>query len=155
MPNIMLLVQTDKHFRDGRKIQTSSSAEAQLIAKAVAAFSWNNHQQQETGQPLLESKVCIVLILFTRVNNDILIYSQIISGIVMKGTLSIFFKIPVTQQLVTAIMHPAEPTIVAVHSPDLPQPNLSWSEGMEPLDTDRQHILKCFKTFKAIVGVGI
>ena len=49
--------------------------------------------------------------------------------------------------------YPAEPTIVAVHSPNLPQPNLSWSEGMEPLDTNRQHILKCFKTFKAIVGI--
>jgi hypothetical protein len=104
---------------------------------------------------LLESKVCIVLILFTRVDNDTLIYSQIIPGIVIKGILPIFFKTPVTQQLVTAIMHgqyPAEPTIVAVHSPDLPQPNLIWSEGMEPLD-NRQHILKCFEAFKAIVGI--
>ena len=88
-----------------------------------------------------------------KVDNETLIYSQIIPGIVMKVT--IFFKIPVTQQLVTAIMHgqyPAEPTIVAVHSPDLPQPNLSWSEGIEPLD-NRQHILKCFEAFKAIVGI--
>ena len=55
---IRLLVQEDKHFRDARK--TKTSAEAQLIAKAVAAFSWNNRQRQESGQPLLESMVCVV-----------------------------------------------------------------------------------------------
>jgi hypothetical protein len=54
--NILLVVQDDKRFGDGEKVQ--SSAEAQLIAKAVATFFWNNRQKWELGQPLLKSQVC-------------------------------------------------------------------------------------------------
>lgn len=82
-----------------------------------------------------------------------LIYLQIIPGIVMTGTLPTFFKIPITQQLVTAIevgMHPAQPTTVAVHLPELP-PNLRW-RGMKPLD-NRQQFLRYYEAFKAIIGI--
>jgi hypothetical protein len=58
--NMILLVQEDKHFRDGGMAQ--ANAQAQLIAKAVAAFSWNNRQREEAGQPLLESKVCVIIL---------------------------------------------------------------------------------------------
>jgi hypothetical protein len=90
-----------------------------------------------------------------RINDILLICSQIIPGIVMSGTLPTFFKIPVTRQLVTAIEFghsPAHMTKVAVHLPYLARPNLSLREGMKPLD-NRQQIMRCYEAFKAIIGI--
>ena len=54
--NFMLLVQENKHFGDSKMAR--GDANAQLIAGAVAAFSYNNHRRWETRQPLVESQVC-------------------------------------------------------------------------------------------------
>ena len=54
----MLLVQEDRRFWGGETTRARrADAEAQLVAKA-GAFSWNNRQRGETGQPLLESQAC-------------------------------------------------------------------------------------------------
>jgi hypothetical protein len=73
----------------------------------------------------------------------------------MSGTLPTFFKIPVTQQLVTAIGRgepPAHMTAVAFHPPSLARPKLCLDEGMKPLD-NRQQIMSCYEAFKAIIGI--
>jgi hypothetical protein len=54
---IMLIVQENTCFGDGET--TRADAEAQFIAKALAAFSWNNRQRSKTGQPLLGYQVCV------------------------------------------------------------------------------------------------
>jgi hypothetical protein len=71
-------------------------------------------------------------------------------GIVMAGTSPSFFKIPITQTLLTHIAHgtcPQEETQVTFY-PALPD----HSGGMKPLD-NRLEILRCFEAFKAIVGI--
>lgn len=73
----------------------------------------------------------------------------------MTGTTPTFYKVPVTAQLVNAIRHaayPHEPTVITVHIPQIARPNRRWSEGMKPLD-NREHILKCYEAFKAIIGI--
>ena len=90
-----------------------------------------------------------------RINDISLNCSQIIPGIVMSGTLPIFFKIPVTQRLETAIgcgETPAHMTTVAFHAPSFARPKLCWYEGMKPLD-NRQTIMRCYEAFKAIIGI--
>lgn len=71
---ILLLVQEDKRHLD------QSDPEPQLIAEAIAAFYHNNRiRVQALGVPALESKV--------------------IPGIIMKGTMPTFYRIPVTPSL--------------------------------------------------------
>lgn len=73
------------------------NAEAQLIAKAIAAFGWNNGWQLEKNQPLLESQVCSwQLLAISRIYNNTLIYSKIVPEILMLSTMPMFYKIPVT-----------------------------------------------------------
>lgn len=104
-----------------------SDAEAQLIAKAIAAFAANNQTRQKTHNlPPLDSKV--------------------IAGITMRGTNPIFYKVEVTNALVTSVMqgtYPRDTTVVHMHEPQIPRPN----EGMKPLD-NRLAILSCFEAFK-------
>ncbi|KAJ7430712.1 hypothetical protein B0H11DRAFT_921606 [Mycena galericulata] len=93
----LLLVQEDKR---------QANPDPQLVAKAIAAFHSNNRKREQTlGLPLLPSKV--------------------IPGITTKGTAPTFFKVPVTEELVTALMggvYPATETIVYVHLPPSPDP---------------------------------
>ena len=73
----------------------------------------------------------------------------------MIGTMPTFFKVPVTQQLETAIkyaQYPLQQTVVQTHVPDLPRPDLIWGEGMQPLD-NRVHILNCYEAFRVFVEV--
>jgi hypothetical protein len=53
--DILLLVQEDKRF--GGEEENISDAEAQLIAKSIAAFSLNNSRKRDAGLPELDSKV--------------------------------------------------------------------------------------------------
>ncbi|KAF7337631.1 hypothetical protein MSAN_02236400 [Mycena sanguinolenta] len=96
----------------------------ELVAMAIAAFHSNNLTRQRMGLPPLASKVI--------------------------GTSPIFYKIPVTQELVSAVMsgsYPATETIVEVHLPVIPRPNRRSEEGMKPLD-NRLAILSCYEALK-------
>jgi hypothetical protein len=71
----------------------------------------------------------------------------------MKGTSPIFFKIPVTQELVTAVIggvYPTTETIVQAHLPAIARPVYRLNEGMKPLD-NRLIILSCYEAFKQFV----
>jgi len=110
------------------------NAQAQLVAKAVAAFNENNVQRELAGRPPLKEKV--------------------MPGIIMSGTSPAFFKIPVTETLSNHIRdgtYPSEDTKVTYCYP-LPFPGCLHSEGMKSLD-NRSRILSCFEAFKAIVGI--
>ncbi|KAH9980787.1 hypothetical protein BJV74DRAFT_778859, partial [Russula compacta] len=81
--------------------------------------------------------------------------SYVMTGIVIVGTLPVFFKIPVTLTLVTHIRHgtyPLEETLVTYCYPLVPRPACRRNEGMKPLD-NRGEILKCYEAFKATVGI--
>lgn len=123
--NILLLIQEDKRHLDG------SDPEPLLIAEAIAAFSNNNDTRvRALGSPALQSKV--------------------IPGITMKGTMPIFYKIPVTAELVRAVQlgeYPAQETVVYAHLPPVPRPARRYNEGMKPLD-NRHVVLSCYEAFK-------
>lgn len=51
---ILLLVQEDKRFEEGE----GADPEAQLIAKAIAAFGINNEQKVKADMDPLDEKVC-------------------------------------------------------------------------------------------------
>jgi hypothetical protein len=125
----LLLVQEDKRHLE------PTDPEPQLIAEAIAAFATNNQAREQTlGRAPLPSKV--------------------MAGITMVGTSPTFYKIKVTQELVTAIGQGAYPqmvTIVYAHVPAIPRPNRRWNEGMKPLD-NRQIILSCYEAFKKFVN---
>jgi hypothetical protein len=149
--DIILLVQESNG--GGEPIQ--SDAEAQLIAKTIGTFTLNNRRRWESGKQELQSKVGLTLIHSLNYCNFIQAHLQVIPGIVMTGTTPIFYTIPVTDQLVTAIRqgtYPPTVTEVSVHIPDIPSPERRWSEGMKPLD-NRQHILKCYEAFKKVIGI--
>ncbi|TFK23489.1 hypothetical protein FA15DRAFT_462456 [Coprinopsis marcescibilis] len=126
--DILLLVQEEKRLEDREPLD----ARAQLVAEALAAFTENNNSRESSGLPPLESKV--------------------MPGIVMAGTVPTFFKIPVTQELVTHVRHgtyPPTPTIAAYCFPPVPRPARRRSDGMKPLDNRRQ-TLSCYEAFKTI-----
>lgn len=123
--DILILVQEDKRHLDG------SDPEPPLIAQGIAAFYNNNN-----------TRVRILML-------DPL-QSKVIPGITMKGTMPIFYKIPVTADLVRAVQlgeYPAQETIVYAHIPVVPRPARRYSEGMKPLD-NRRVVLACYEAFK-------
>ncbi|TFK81058.1 hypothetical protein K466DRAFT_532260 [Polyporus arcularius HHB13444] len=128
--DIILLVQEDKSL--GGNL---SSAECQLVAEAIAAFAQNNKRRQLCDMPIIESKV--------------------MPGITLIGTTPIFYKIPVSVELVRHVArgtYPSHSTIVSGHVPAVPRPFRRYSEGMKPVDT-REAILRCYEAFKAVVGI--
>ena len=123
--DILLLVQEDKRHLDG------SDPAPQLIAEAIAAFYNNN----ETRVKILASHA---------------LESKVMPGITMKGTMPIFYKIPVSTELVHAVQYgeyPAHETVVYAHVPPVSRPTRRYSEGMKPLD-NRRIILSCYEAFK-------
>lgn len=125
---IIPLIQEDKRHL------ALEAPEAQLIAKAIAAFSTNNRTRLHTlGLPPLPSKGIV--------------------GITLTGTSPVFYKIGVSMELVTAVGgggYPATPTIVYAHLPIVPRPQRRWSEGMKLLD-NRKLIPSCYGAFKRFV----
>ncbi|KAF7371980.1 hypothetical protein MVEN_00056000 [Mycena venus] len=105
----------------------------QLVAEAIAAFHSNNVTREQTlGLPPLPSKV--------------------VPGITMKGTSPIFFKLPISQELVSAVIggvYPATETIVQAHLPAIPRPAERLNEGMKPQD-NRLIIMSCYEAFKHV-----
>jgi len=128
--DILLVVREDKRHQEDPR-----DAEHQLIAEAIAAFSYNNAVRKREGQPTLEA--------------------QVVPGIVLVGTTPTFYKIPVTADLARHVAYgtyPPETTTVSAHVPELPRPQRRSSEGMKPLD-NRQAILRCYEAFKGVVGI--
>ena len=123
----LLLVREDKrHLKEHLKL---ADPVPQLIAEAIAAFQHDNRVRGILDGAPLDIKV--------------------MTGIMMTGTTPTFFKIPVTLELADAIErgdYPANPTVVAMHSPEIPRPR----EGMLHLD-NRRSILACFEAFKPFV----
>ncbi|KAF8489173.1 hypothetical protein F5888DRAFT_1206083 [Russula emetica] len=107
----------------------------QLIGEAIAAFHYDNNRRLGAGEPAVDSKVML--------------------GIVLVGTTPTFYKIPITSNLVRHVRHgiyPSEPTVVSVLVPDLPRPCPRHNEGMKPLD-NRQTVFRYYEAFKRIVGI--
>ncbi|KAH9828701.1 uncharacterized protein C8Q71DRAFT_457732 [Rhodofomes roseus] len=119
------LVQEDKRHAD------HPDSEPQLIAVAVAAFSNNNHAR-------------------IRCLGASALASEVICGIIMKGTMPTFYRIPITLDLVRAVQmgeYPARETVVFAHVPAVPRPARRYIEGMTPLD-NRAVVLACFEEIK-------
>jgi hypothetical protein len=105
--------------------------EAQLIAEAISAFYQIN----------VTRDICLGLEALD---------SRVIPGIRMIGTIPIFYKIPVTLDLVDAVSlstYPVQETVVYAHLPSVPRPTYRYLEGMEPLD-NRYNILSCYEAFR-------
>lgn len=129
MSEVLLIAQEDK-----RHIPDAHDPEPQLIAQAIATFQFNNFKR-------------------TRVLDEPPLSSKVIAGITMLGTSPTFFKIPITQALVSAVElgdYPTEPTVVSMHTPEIPRPSCRAAEGMVPLD-NREIIFACFEAFKQFV----
>ncbi len=128
---IVLLVQEDK---TNLYSSHSTHPEVELIAGAIAAFVSNKSFIQRTSRL-----------------GDILV-DQVMAGIVMRGTMPVFYKIPITAQLVDAVsrgMKPEQETIVDAYIPEFPeQPSdVSVKQSFECLKS-RRVILSCFEAFK-------
>jgi hypothetical protein len=121
---ILLIVQDDKRCV-GR-----GHPEAQLVAEAIAGFYQNNLRRAKHKRPLMKSGS--------------------MAGVTMCGTSPIFYKIPITQDLVDCIklgMEPNTETKVLRHVPFFPD---GFDKGMVPLG-NRLLALKCYDAFKAFV----
>ncbi|OJA09320.1 hypothetical protein AZE42_07477 [Rhizopogon vesiculosus] len=125
---ILLLVQEDKRYTG----TSSDEVEPQLIAEAIAAFYENNRRRREVG-------ICTVP-------------SKVFAGIVMSGTTPIFYKIPITEELIDAIscaQHPPNQTVVDKLVPPVPHLHSYSSDGMIPLE-NRRIIIQCLEAFKQV-----
>jgi len=111
-------------------IQRQQSAEPQIIAGAIAAYYQNNLRRTQAGLPALP----VILM----------------PGITMHGTAPVFYRIPVSPQLLEALAtstYPKEETVVLRFIPPVANPETYFSDGIRPLD-NRRIILQCFEAFK-------
>jgi len=77
--------------------------------------------------------------------------SQIIPGIIMVGVVLVFYRIPITEELVKCVqarIYPSEVTIVQRCTPPVPNPSAYAGEGLVPL-ANRVVVMRCFEAFKA------
>jgi len=129
LDEFLLLIQVDKRPKE------LMDPEPQLIAAAIAAFQANNETHtQLLGQDSIQSKV--------------------VPGIILRGSLPIFYKVLVTSELAKAVEsgeYPASRTIVHAYVPSLPSPTHRLSQAMKPLD-NRRLILSCYEAFKQFIN---
>lgn len=122
----LLIVHEDKHPKQ--------DPEAQVIAKAIAAFDRDNNRRVESGlQRLPDKEIC---------------------AIVMKRTAPIFYRVHVTTALVDALAaatYPQEETVVLRFIPPVPNQELYKTEGMHPL-ANRRSVFQCLEALKAVIG---
>jgi hypothetical protein len=124
---ILLLVQEDKRHLGG------GDPEPQLIAEAIAAFQFNNARLQRIGVQPIQAKT--------------------IPGITMAGSTPTFYKINITEDLVSSVetaQYPPNPTTVHKLVPPVDDLGQLSQNGMIPLD-NRAVILGCFEAFKQFV----
>ncbi|TDL16363.1 hypothetical protein BD410DRAFT_731489 [Rickenella mellea] len=107
--------------------------EPKLIARALAALTHNNQKRASRGLPNLRS--------------------QTFCGILITGTAPVFYQIPITQDLLSAIAagkRPKDVTVVRKFTPPVENPAAYIQKGMIPLD-NRRIILQCFAAFKDLL----
>jgi hypothetical protein len=120
---ILLVVKVDRHLR-------GSDPEPRLISDTIAAFHNNN-------------------IICAKLLGTNPLTSKVMPGIGMNGSMTTFYKIPVTAELVRAVEsgeHPEQETVVHAYRPEVPRPE----EGMKPLD-NRFIILSCYEAFRKFI----
>lgn len=130
---ILLLVREDKRASDEKS--TAKGPTPQLIAGAIAAFAVNNYTRSWV---LHESPP----------------QSKVMAGITMDGTSVVFYKIPVTSELVRALRvgaYSEHETVVFAHAPVVPRPKECDAKGTAPLD-NKMTVLPCFEAFKRFVN---
>lgn len=129
--DISLLVLEDRRHMDENDVDP----EPPLIAEAISAFQLSNSSRQHLlGLPPLDARL--------------------VPGLTMAGTLPVFYKVPVTNELAQAIQsgtYPTTPTQVHAHIPSIPRAVSRFSEAMKPLD-NRRVLLGCFEAFKQFVN---
>jgi hypothetical protein len=123
---IIWLVQENKQFMEWKHPST------QLVLEAVAAFDANNRRQEELQLPPQQH--------------------AIMPGIMLIGTYPIFYKIPVSITLLTAIQecqYPEQETVVNYYAPVLPEhlDGEGYYQGMKPVG-NRNVLLSCYEAFK-------
>ncbi|KAI9567120.1 hypothetical protein HD554DRAFT_1026621 [Boletus coccyginus] len=122
---IILLVQEDKN------ITSVKNPQPQVIAEAIAAFGENAWMRQIHHLPPTKS--------------------TIFPAITMTGSTLTFYKIPVTDELSSAVrdgVYPATQTRVLQFAPVLPRQDIA---GMIHLD-NRREILACLAAFKKFMA---
>jgi len=125
----LLLVQEDKRGTN------RTDPEPQLIAEAIAAFYQNNLRRRLAGLPMVNS--------------------QTFPGITMIGVVPVFYRIPITAELVQCVQagsNSPEPTIVQRCVPPVPDRAAYPEEGLVPL-ANRRIVMQCFEAFKAFIDV--
>jgi hypothetical protein len=126
---IIRLVQENKRYTE------TTHPSAQLIAEAIAAFDANNQRRQELGLPVVESET--------------------IPGIAMTWTYPVFYRIPVSVNLLTAVWNgerPDQETVVDSYKPILPEHTVVDQDkllfqGMKPIG-NRNTLLSCYEAFR-------
>ncbi|KAI0797577.1 hypothetical protein C8Q75DRAFT_887065 [Abortiporus biennis] len=112
----------------------SDDPEPRLLADGIASFYEDRRRLEKSGeQPMTESKI--------------------VPGIIIHGTAPIFYKIPVTKELLDAAENgevPVHETLVQRYTPVVPDPQHYLDAGMVPL-TNRRAILTCLEAFKRFV----
>ena len=136
-----LMVQNDKVVAVGsswgmsmsltnvKRTTVTDEPKPQLIAEVIAAFVENNRFRVP---PLPQ---------------------QTFPAITMVGPCPIFYKIPVTQALVDALItsqYPVQPTIVQRLVPPVPDPNSYRRHGMNPLE-NRGIVFQCLEAMRALL----
>jgi hypothetical protein len=117
---------------DSEENITLDDTEPQLVAQAIAAYAANNKVRTASLNlpPLADATLPAIL---------------------MKGTVPVLYKIPVTAELYAAVQqgtYPALETRVLRYVPVLPSP---YEPGMGPLE-NRVESLACLEAFKRFVG---
>ncbi|EDR13427.1 uncharacterized protein LACBIDRAFT_323068 [Laccaria bicolor S238N-H82] len=120
----ILIFHEDKH--------SSQDPEAQVIAKAIAAFDCNNNKRVKSGlQRLPDKDIC---------------------AIVMKRTAITFYRVHVTTALVDAVAaltYPQGETTVLRFVPPVPNQELYGTEGMHPL-ANRLSVFQCLEASRQL-----
>jgi len=131
---VILLVHEHKSHFDNAFL---FDPEAQLIAKAIAAFAEIRYWERSCPSPRRQFKI--------------------IPGIIFLGTSPTFYKIPISDSLVTAVergQYPKQETVILAHRPAVLPSASAYRycyRGMIPLDI-RRVILSCFEAFKRFVN---
>jgi hypothetical protein len=100
--NIFLVVKVEEHFKEGR----GGDPKAQLIAEALAAFVMINELRINTAVDPLDAKVCTIICFLL---SYYIHTTKVMSGIVIKGMVPRFYKIPITMDLLQHVAHGTYP----------------------------------------------
>lgn len=127
----------------------------ELVAEAVAVYQHNTEVRKRAGKPVLSELVRRVELLRASTGReaDCSLDLQLLPAVVLTGTFPTFFKIPLTLDVVQAVLmgeRPAHETVVAAFTPTLPSPGGSCVDCMRPLD-NRRVVLQCFEAFNKFV----